>query len=238
MSGRRKTKYHTGEAGDSSLKRVKSVRFRVFNPELATWVDEQHTLWLDTRGTASFVFKVPEEVVTALSVKNQVNAPTADHAERTFQSLMTEYGEWKKTADAKDVIVMSVTCKEPGYRFSMRKPEGSAFVDIAYYRAFEINGKVYAREEKFHFNFETHKRENETIVPGNMIPNPGGVVLDYTEILHAQIDKIIAAINQAGETLTKLVASDNVAQAILEFGQGLQPALPAPAVVEEDDDEL
>jgi hypothetical protein len=223
-------------AADSSLTKVKTLKLYVAD-EAGVVMGRPVTLWLDKRGTPSFVFKVPDYVQRALDVPEQINDPVAESAERKFVATMREYAEWKKNAVAMPVIVLhvgyvgrnkdgSAIDSEHHVRFgSDARKDREQTVDVAYYLAFKVNGKVYQREEER--TGEWPQKKTGKFVVGSMIAYPGGEVLDYTPELHAKIDMICDALNGAALALDGIVKAKDMAKALLTFGPK-HPMLEAP----------
>lgn len=245
-------------ASDSSLSRVKSITFNHAD-ESGEIAQHQHTLWLDKRGTPSFVFKVPVYMQVALQVEEQVNMPTAQAAEARLSSIFSDYGTWIKTAKAEPVIVLdlcysaydvdgSAISNDASVRFGRASKNREASVSASYMLAFRVNGIIHSRDplqlrEPFGFRqdekeeaayAEHNERERKLDMGGGYkvgrrLGHVDGDVLGYTPELHAKIDQVIEALSGAARVLRDIGQAKDKTALLLSLGSGT-PMLMAPRV--------
>lgn len=200
-------------------------------------------LYLDPRGTASFVFQTPDYVHKALGGPERVEAETASKAETAYEKRMRAYVEHVRTAFAEPVIILSVTGHMPefddeGFRGYEKigddawgQPSTADQVDsqveltVSYRLAFRIHGALHYREldRSKDWDVESEKQYK----PGSrFVHEPRGTVLPYSASLHETIDALIGTISNAGRKLNALLAEKDVATALLKAGGNLLLAPP------------
>jgi hypothetical protein len=219
-------------ATKSPLKIV-NTRERSWANEDGTWTRKPLPMYLDARGTASFVFPVPVYIVEALGLPNPaISAPTAEGAQNAWDALVVRYVEHCKTAVAKPVLMVEIQYRgrdDGGRLHAEGSPFGhesdERFVSLGYVRAFNVNGHIHhAARRKIPgtiFCTPTHPNDIEDAVPGSRNPYPKGVELPWTPELEAQLVAIQATIDRAALALDGILKSKDVGAALLGLGQGL-----------------
>lgn len=221
------------------------------------------TMYLDARGTASFVFELPQYVKDGLGRKDDVSEATADRAEEVYKQILGKFSQHVKDAKAEPVLLVSYgyqgvdseghAIKNGGFTSHLDRSDVERRVSLSYTRAFRVNGHVHTRKVDYldvdkddpratsgqyqtrSFPFCAHDKIEIAIERvGYRDHHYRGVVMDYTPELHAKLDMLIAAINGAAQVLHGLnEAKDGGAAALMALGSGT-PLLAPP----QQDDEL
>lgn len=177
---------------------------------------------------------VPEYVAGALATKEVVHAATADMAEAAYDALLRKYSEHMKNAKAEPVIIVrfGYFAKDEEGR-EIKRNEHSFFnasdleiyreVSIGYTLAFRVNGHIHRREvDQVQVNPAEewpwpsgHKNVDRV---GHRLPSVPGITLNYTPELHARLDAVVAALNQAAQTLHGLGKAKDPGAALLALG--------------------
>jgi hypothetical protein len=213
-----------------SYRSIKQVRVRWYDEGGNHVANKMAPLYLDTKGTPTFVMVLPPHVVKALGLPNEgrIESAKAEDVQPIFDRRMKEFHEWHKTATATPVII--VKAKYMGWadedrivkkdsffidsEMSGSRAENTRAVGLAYELAFKVNGQVHERERQW-YDKDHNRLEAPIFVVGYQKGHVDGVVLDYTPELHARIDAILAAINRAVLAIDEIVESKDPAKAFL-----------------------
>lgn len=193
-------------------------------------------LYLDSTGDSpSFVYEMPVYLVEALGCLSQVADKTAEGAKREYESLVRRYHEHMLNSTATKIIFVHYKWEQKD-KFESRQPDATVNIGVSYTVNFAVNGKVYEAKKKYQqkagpFEMTVNDYDKPPIlVPGHL--HSYAKVSDsmpYSEELHAKLDWIINALNNAGKMLDELKTAKDQATAILAFGGPSVPALPAPS---------
>lgn len=188
-------------------------------------------LYLDSTGSVSFVYLLPQYVQDALGEDERVAASTAEKALDDYKDALRRYVDHVRTAAAEPVIILNVDvdyeARDAENRYirssrhfgSLGGKDKFASVQVTYELAFRVNGSIHDR------------REIEAIPEGSVYPKgtgefkPGtrrshvpGKVLPYTPELHQKLDLIIEALSQAARKLHEIDEAEDAAGAVLSLG--------------------
>lgn len=219
-------------ARPKSWKRVKQIT--------VTWAAENgaveflpQTLWLDPTGEASFAMELPEYICKAMKVDRIVNCSKAEDVKPRVERIMRDYSEWAKNAQAVPVII--IRAKFFGYakddsalkrdsffidsEMSHDQADKTRAIGLQYWLAFRVNGNIHGRDVERFYDDEGHRDKTKDVVKvgwnKGSIKEQHGIVLDYTPELHARLDAIMGAINNAVVNVHEILESKDVAAALL-----------------------
>lgn len=217
-------------------------RQRTHVQENGSTVQKPLALYLDGRGTPSFVMLVPEYVQEALGVPAEARAPTANEAEREYRKVIDRYIEHAKSAKAVKVLVVNysyeteVASNDRTHYHGRDKADRRATIGITYRVAFVSNGKVYSAKQvwpqkEVDFWGEKQLRDDReqpfTLIPGALEAyTEASETMPYSEGLHAKLDMVVDALNQASLVLKGLDDAKDRGAALLGLGRMLLAAPP------------
>lgn len=191
------------------------------------------TLWLDPTGEATFAMELPEYICKAMKVEPTVHCAKAEDVKPRVDRIMRDYSEWAKNARAEPVIIVHAkylgetadgdTLKRNSFfidsEMSHDRSDSTRAVGLQYWLAFRVNGNIHARDVERVLKEGTDDEYDEVVTVGWNKGAPreqgGCAILDYTPELHARIDAIMKAINNAAINISEILEAKNVAAAFL-----------------------
>lgn len=215
--------------------RVKSMVCYVIDEE-GKGARKPVTLWLDSAGGTALLIEVPEYMQSALGVAAEVRGHNAEKVRDDFEHLGRKYADWYNRREAKPVIILHVkyygekderTIERDSFFITAHgdNPDKMVAVGVQYWLAFEVDGHVHHRELRRIYDDQHEEREppgcHDSFSKVGSYPEHGfrviekvgfrvshveGVVLPYTPELHAKIDALCTAINEAACTLHTILA--------------------------------
>lgn len=216
--------------------RVKSLVCYVIN-EHGVGARQPVTLYLDTTGDTALLMHVPEHICDALGVEKEVRGHSAERVREAFEQLNRKYHDWYKRREAKPIIILHVkfTGEKDGRRIErdsffidserLNHEKRLVAVGITYTLAYEVDGHVHTREL-----VRVYKDTKEGLVSpgfagdkvgelpecdfrvvervGHRLNRVSGVTLPYTPELHAKLDVICNAVNDAACALHDILPEE------------------------------
>lgn len=219
-------------ARPKSWKRVKTINVP-WSAENGAIEFAPQTLWLDPTGEASFAMELPEYVCKAMKIDPVVNCAKAEDVKPRVERIMRDYSEWAKNARAEPVILISAKYfgeTEDGRQIKRQsffidsemghdRADTTRAVGLQYWLAFRVNGNIHAREVERGYDDERNRDESKDVVTvgwnKGKVSEQGAIVLGYTPALHARIDAIMKAINNAAININEILEAKDVAAALL-----------------------
>ena len=205
---------------NSSMKKV-WTRKRQLLLENGGYGEGPVALYLDTRGSARFVFIVPQYVKDLLGLPDMlVGAETADKAESEYNKLVQQWVAFKRNEIRKPVILITVEYRgtDANGKYLAHKdnyPYGGerdvTYLRLSYRLGFDVGGAL----------FDSNPNDPSK-VGSRMGYIYGGKVLPYSEELHGQLDRIVAALNQAVQKLHEVMTAEDLHAALMRLGSSGQ----------------